>query len=56
LDALFVNPIDQPQGGFGSAENHGWLWLQNGEALAFPPLAKLALAHQIFDQLQTGVS
>ncbi|MBF2097816.1 MAG: bifunctional phosphopantothenoylcysteine decarboxylase/phosphopantothenate--cysteine ligase CoaBC [Gloeomargaritaceae cyanobacterium C42_A2020_066] len=53
LDAIFANPIDQPDAGFGSDENSG-LWLDTrGRQVHLGPCSKLHLAHQILDQVLT---
>jgi phosphopantothenoylcysteine decarboxylase/phosphopantothenate--cysteine ligase len=50
-DLLFANPIDQPDAGFGSHANQGWL-LGPGECVVrMEPMAKLALAHRLLDAL-----
>ena len=59
-DLMFANPIDQPQAGFGSAANEGWL-LQKGKAPErIDSCRKLALAHRLLDavvcQLDQAVS
>jgi phosphopantothenoylcysteine decarboxylase/phosphopantothenate--cysteine ligase len=51
VDALFVNPIDQVGSGFASPTNQGFLLLANGAEISIPQGPKLAVAHQIFDQL-----
>jgi phosphopantothenoylcysteine decarboxylase/phosphopantothenate--cysteine ligase len=48
-DLLFVNPIDQPEAGFGSAINQGWLLQVDGPAQCIAPASKLAIAHQLLD-------
>lgn len=50
-ELLFANPIDQPDSGFGSATNHGWL-LGPGTALTvLDPAPKLAIAHRLLSAL-----
>ena len=50
-DLLFANPIDQPDSGFGSATNQGWL-LGPGDCVErMEPMPKLALAHRLLDAL-----
>ena len=50
-DLLFANPIDQPDAGFGSSTNHGWL-LGPGDAVErLEPMGKLALAHRLITAL-----
>ncbi len=50
-DLLFANPIDQPDAGFGSSTNQGWL-LGPGDAVErLEPMGKLALAHRLITAL-----
>jgi phosphopantothenoylcysteine decarboxylase / phosphopantothenate---cysteine ligase len=49
LDAIFVNPVDQPGSGFGTTTNQGYLMLRSGQELAFANAPKLALAHFLLD-------
>jgi phosphopantothenoylcysteine decarboxylase/phosphopantothenate--cysteine ligase len=50
-DLLFANPIDQPEAGFGSTINQGWL-LGPGEAVErLEPMGKLPLAHRLLTAL-----
>ncbi len=52
VDALFVNPVDLPDSGFGQALNQGWILLANGEAHPVDPQPKLAVAHLLWDTLK----
>ncbi len=55
-DLLFANPIDQPDAGFGSPANQGWL-LGPGDCVErIEPMAKLALAHRLLDALLERLS
>ena len=50
-DLLFVNPVDRPEGGFGSDRNQGWL-LGAGETPQWIEAdGKLAVAHRLLDGL-----
>jgi phosphopantothenoylcysteine decarboxylase/phosphopantothenate--cysteine ligase len=51
-DWLFANPIDQPDAGFGSPSNQGWLLGSGGEEIQLQPAAKLAIAHQLLTALR----
>ena len=51
-DWLFANPIDQPDAGFGSSTNQGWLLGPGGEEIQLQPAAKLAIAHQLLTALR----
>jgi phosphopantothenoylcysteine decarboxylase/phosphopantothenate--cysteine ligase len=51
-DWLFANPIDQPDAGFGSPSNQGWLLGPGGEEIQLQPAAKLAIAHQLLTALR----
>lgn len=51
VDALFVNPIDQPDSGFGQTHNQGYLLLSSGQSKTFVSAPKLAIAHQLWDAL-----
>jgi phosphopantothenoylcysteine decarboxylase / phosphopantothenate---cysteine ligase len=53
LDAIAANPIDQPNSGFGSDQNQAILLDRQGKQVAIAPCSKLAMAHQLFDFLQT---
>jgi len=55
LDAIVANPIDLPDSGFGSETNQAILLSQTGKPVIFPACSKLALAHQIWDQLATKI-
>jgi phosphopantothenoylcysteine decarboxylase/phosphopantothenate--cysteine ligase len=50
-DLLLANPIDRPDQGFGEALNGGWLIRSDGSDQELPVMSKLALAHQLLDQL-----
>ncbi|MDJ0704856.1 MAG: bifunctional phosphopantothenoylcysteine decarboxylase/phosphopantothenate--cysteine ligase CoaBC [Leptolyngbyaceae cyanobacterium MO_188.B28] len=49
LDAIAANPIDQPQSGFGSADNQAVFLHKAGGKLEIPPCSKLEMAHRLFD-------
>ncbi len=50
-DLLFANPIDQPDAGFGSTSNQGWL-LGLGDAVEqLHSMSKLSLAHRLLTAL-----
>ena len=51
LDALVTNPVDLPDSGFGSDRNQAVLLKRNGERIDILPCSKLAMAHQIFDNI-----
>jgi len=51
-DWLFANPIDQPDAGFGSPSNHGWLLGPDGQEMQLLPASKLAIAHQLLTALR----
>jgi len=51
-DLLFANPIDRPEGGFGSATNQGWLLGPAERQQQLPLMSKLALAHQLLSALE----
>jgi phosphopantothenoylcysteine decarboxylase/phosphopantothenate--cysteine ligase len=54
-DLLFANPIDQPNAGFGSSTNQGWL-LGPGDAVErLELMGKLALAHRLITALGSGL-
>ena len=54
-DLLFANPIDQPNAGFGSSTNQGWL-LGPGDAVErLELMGKLALAHRLVTALGSGL-
>jgi phosphopantothenoylcysteine decarboxylase / phosphopantothenate---cysteine ligase len=49
LDAIVANPIDLPNGGFGSDVNQG-VWLDRwGRREEIPLCSKLEMAHRILD-------
>jgi phosphopantothenoylcysteine decarboxylase/phosphopantothenate--cysteine ligase len=50
-DLLFANPIDQPDAGFGSAVNEGWLLGPGDSCVRVESTGKLALAHQLLSAL-----
>lgn len=50
-DLLFANPIDQPQAGFASATNAGWLLGSGDGATWFDPAPKLSIAHRLLSAL-----
>jgi len=51
-DWLFVNPIDQPDAGFGSPSNQGWLLGPDGQEIQLQQAPKLAIAHQLLTALR----
>jgi len=51
-DWLFANPIDQPDAGFGSSTNQGWLLGPGGQDIQLQPDSKLAIAHQLLTALR----
>ena len=51
-DWLFANPIDQPDAGFGSPSNQGWLLGPGGQEIKMQPASKLAIAHQLLTALK----
>ena len=55
-DLLFANPIDQPDAGFGSPANQGWLLGPGDCVVRIEPMAKLALAHRLLDALLERLS
>ena len=50
-DLLFANPIDQPNQGFGSDLNGGWLLRRDGTQEQCVPQCKLELANRLLDEL-----
>ncbi len=52
LDAIFANPVDQEGTGFGQAQNQGVYLDRAGQVVNMGPATKLAIAHQIYDQVQ----
>jgi phosphopantothenoylcysteine decarboxylase / phosphopantothenate---cysteine ligase len=51
LDAIVANPVDLPNSGFGSDRNQAIILKQNGARFDILPCSKLAMAHQILDQI-----
>ena len=51
-DWLFANPIDQPQAGFGSDTNQGWLLGPGGTEMRLASASKLAIAHQLLSAIR----
>jgi phosphopantothenoylcysteine decarboxylase / phosphopantothenate---cysteine ligase len=51
LDAIVTNPVDLPDRGFGSDRNQAVLLKCNGEQIDILHCSKLAMAHQIFDNI-----
>jgi phosphopantothenoylcysteine decarboxylase/phosphopantothenate--cysteine ligase len=51
-DWLFANPIDQPDAGFGSPSNQGWLLGPGGQDIQLQPASKLSIAHQLLTALR----
>jgi phosphopantothenoylcysteine decarboxylase / phosphopantothenate---cysteine ligase len=51
LDAIVANPVDLPNSGFGSDRNQAIILKQNGTRFDILPCSKLAMAHQILDQI-----
>ena len=51
-DWLFANPIDQPNAGFASPTNQGWLLGPGGQEIQLKPASKLAIAHQLLTALR----
>ncbi|MGG6297333.1 bifunctional phosphopantothenoylcysteine decarboxylase/phosphopantothenate--cysteine ligase CoaBC [Leptolyngbya sp. AN02str] len=49
LDAIAANPIDQPDGGFGSDRNQAILLDRTGRQVAVALGSKLEMAHQLYD-------
>ncbi len=49
-DLLFANPIDQPNQGFGSSLNGGWLLKRDGSLEQLSTQCKLALANRLLDE------
>jgi phosphopantothenoylcysteine decarboxylase/phosphopantothenate--cysteine ligase len=50
-DLMFANPIDQPDCGFGTATNQGWLLGPGDREVMVLPASKFALAHQLLSAL-----
>ncbi len=50
-DLLFANPIDQPNQGFGSDLNGGWLLRRDGTQEQCVPQCKLELANRLLDEI-----
>jgi phosphopantothenoylcysteine decarboxylase/phosphopantothenate--cysteine ligase len=53
LDAIVANPIDQPQGGFGSDTTQAVILDRSGRQVTIPLCSKLEMAHRILDFAQT---
>ncbi|PSB18075.1 bifunctional phosphopantothenoylcysteine decarboxylase/phosphopantothenate--cysteine ligase CoaBC [filamentous cyanobacterium CCP2] len=53
LDAIVANPIDLPNSGFGSDQNQAIFLDAHSRKQVIPPCSKLALAHQLFDFVQS---
>ncbi|MGB3135967.1 MAG: bifunctional phosphopantothenoylcysteine decarboxylase/phosphopantothenate--cysteine ligase CoaBC [Nodosilinea sp.] len=51
LDAIVANPVDVAGSGFGSDRNQAVLLTRKGDKIIIPSCTKLALAHQLFDNL-----
>ncbi len=51
-DWLFANPIDQPQAGFASPTNQGWLLGPGGSETCLKSASKLAIAHQLLTAIR----
>ncbi len=49
LDAIVANPIDQPQGGFGSDQNQAVFLTLEGVKREIPLCSKREMAHQLLD-------
>ncbi|NBD31796.1 MAG: bifunctional phosphopantothenoylcysteine decarboxylase/phosphopantothenate--cysteine ligase CoaBC [Cyanobacteria bacterium] len=56
LDYIVANPIDRPDGGFGSNENQGIILGKEGWEQPIPLCSKLQLAHYLLDSLQANRS
>ncbi len=53
LDAIVANPIDLPDGGFGSDHNRA-VWIDRaGQQITIPHCSKLAMAHRLLDLSHT---
>jgi phosphopantothenoylcysteine decarboxylase/phosphopantothenate--cysteine ligase len=50
-DWLFANPIDQPDAGFGSPTNQGWLLGPGERCEPVGPASTLAIAHRLLSAL-----
>ena len=50
-DLLFANPIDQPNQGFRSDRNGGWLLRNDGSQEQWVPQCKLELANRLLDEI-----
>lgn len=53
LDAIVANPVDLPESGFGSDRNQAILLKANGDRIEIAPCSKLAMAHQILDNIRS---
>ena len=51
LDAIVTNPVDLPDSGFGSDRNQAIILKKNGDRINVLPCSKLAMAHQILDNI-----
>jgi phosphopantothenoylcysteine decarboxylase / phosphopantothenate---cysteine ligase len=51
LDAIVTNPVDLPDSGFGSDRNQAIIIKKNGDRIDILPCSKLAMAHQILDNI-----
>ncbi len=51
LDAIVTNPVDMPDSGFGSDRNQAIILKKNGDRINVLPCSKLAMAHQILDNI-----
>ncbi len=51
LDAIVANPVDQPNSGFGSANNEAVILSADGRQITLVNTSKLQLAHQLYDFL-----
>ncbi len=51
LDAIVTNPVDLPDSGFGSDRNQAVILKKNGDRIDILPCSKLAMAHQILDNI-----
>jgi phosphopantothenoylcysteine decarboxylase/phosphopantothenate--cysteine ligase len=51
LDAIVANPIDHPTSGFGSDTNQAVFLDRFGRKAVIEPCSKLAMAHQLLDQI-----
>ena len=49
LDMIVANPIDQPDGGFGSDNNQAIFLDKQGDQVEIASCSKLQMAHDLFD-------